>query len=467
MLTLLHGLDLTVLGLLAYFSEELDSPFFVFFTFTIMTSALLWKMRGVLITAIALQAILLLVGWPDLKDGESELNILIIRSCYAWVAAALLGYFATYRETMRSKMTKLASWQPAALPAGENSTLSASLSCALEVLESSAVLIVWRLPAARTAKAILCDASNCRTLDHIPGEYALVSVPQGAPAIIDRNAAEGALIQNLVLRFFPKPDVAPLLDWNFAAVERFHGRNREGAVIILDPDATDEIGPLMGLVTARVEEQLDQIAWAQEQADAAMLKERAAFARDLHDSVLQDLTAAALHLKVASTSGESDLRQSIQTASTILFRQQRAIRRFVEMSRVSDLAAAQPFHHRLLPTAMILERQWGCRVELDVSPPTMAVADELMTEICHMLSEAVSNAVRHGNAERIVVAISEDAQGLRVSISDDGNACIDGPVTQVKPPRSLDDRVRELGGTVSCLNSPDGFTISSVLPIVS
>jgi len=464
-LYLLHGLDLTVLGLLACFSEELDSPFFCFFTFTIMTSALLWKMRGVLLTALALQLMLLVIGWPDLEDGESELNFLIIRSCYTWVAAAMLGSFATYRETMRTKMAKLARWQPAALPEGGASTLGASLFCAIEVLESQAALIVWRAPAARAAKAMLCDRRGCRAIDRVPLDVAGLPAPDGAPAIVARTGPESAAVEMLLRHFFPEGEDAAIGDWRFAAVERFHSRNHDGAVIILDPDATEEIGSLMGLVTARVNEQLDQIAGAQEQADAATLKERAAFARDLHDSVLQDMTAAALHLKVASISTPRDLRGSIETASTILRRQQRAIRRFVETSRQSDLGSSQSLRHSLLTVGLVLERQWGVRIELEVSPPTLLVPEELMTEICLMLSEVVSNAVRHGKAHAIAVEIRETPVGLMLSFKDDGNAGDSAGPELVKSPRSLDDRVRQLGGTISCFRSAEGFTISSILPI--
>lgn len=465
-LRLLHGIDLAVLGLLAYFSEELDSPFFIFFTFTIMSSALLWKMRGVLLTAAALQLVLLAVGWSDIEDGDSELNILIIRSCYTWVTAAMLGYFATYRETMRTKMAKLASWQPAAAPAGGDSTLAASLSCALEVLESTAVMIAWRDAAARHGKAILCGADDWRVLDRIsPDFFTTRLLPERHLALIDRHGAQSVPIHALVDHFTIDAEDAPIRDWRFAAVDRFHSRYQNGAVVILDPAATEEIGPLMALVTARVSEQLDQIANTQEQADAAMLMERSAVARDLHDGVLQDLAAAALHLKVASTSAPLNPDGAIETASAILRKQQRAIRRFVETSRPSELETNQSLRHGLLTVRAVLERQWKCRIQIHVSPPALLVPEDLMAEICLMLSEAVSNAVRHGNANTVTVEVREDCGALMVSFKDDGGTAQHPGPRLVKSPRSLDARVRQLGGTVSCFHAPDGYTISSVLPI--
>lgn len=464
-LRLFHAIDLAVLGLLAGFSEELNSPFFIFFTFTIMSSALLWKMRGVLLTAAALQVLSLVVGWPDIEDGDSELNILIIRSCYTWVAAAMLGYFASYREAMRAKMAKLASWQPAALPAGGESTLAASLSCALEVLESKAVMIAWHDIAARRGKAMLCDANDCRALDRISPDFAARLVADGQSARLDRNDAGSAPIHALIQHFTADADNAPIRDWRMAAAERFHSRHQDGVVIILDPAVAEEIGPLMGLVTARVNEQLDQIASAHEKADAAMLKERAALARDLHDGVLQDLAAAALHLKVASTSGGPDPGGSIAKASTILGKQQRAIRGFVETSRPTDAAESQSLRHSLVTIGGVLERQWGCRIALDIAPPALSASEELTTEICLMMSEAVSNAVRHGQARTVTVEVHENPEGLAVCFKDDGCSSETIGPQFVKSPRSLDARVRQLGGTVSCFRSSRGYTISSVLPV--
>src|SRR5690606_21950874 len=125
-----HALDIITLCLLVLLSEELDSPFFVFFTFTLIAAALQWGIGGILVTACALQLLLATSAWPDLQDGDAELNIFIMRSAYCWVSASMLGYFATYREQMRRRLARLAAWQATGEPADHD--FARSLDDAIE-----------------------------------------------------------------------------------------------------------------------------------------------------------------------------------------------------------------------------------------------------------------------------------------------------------------------------------------------
>ncbi|WP_325415453.1 hypothetical protein, partial [Sphingobium sp.] len=88
-----HGTDVLALTILVYLTDELASPFFPFVPFILLATTMRWGMPGAVLGALVMEAMMITVGWRDLTDGDSELNLVIMRSAYFLVAAAMLGYF--------------------------------------------------------------------------------------------------------------------------------------------------------------------------------------------------------------------------------------------------------------------------------------------------------------------------------------------------------------------------------------
>ncbi len=90
-----------------------------------------------------------------------------------------------------------------------------------------------------------------------------------------------------------------------------------------------------------------------------------------------------------------------------------------------------------------------------------------------VLQEALSNAQRHGRATAIVVELTEDAAGTRLSVADNGTGF--DPVAFTQPVlgssiaryglHGMRDRTRMLGGTFEMISAPgDGCTLRVFLP---
>ncbi len=98
-------------------------------------------------------------------------------------------------------------------------------------------------------------------------------------------------------------------------------------------------------------------------------------------------------------------------------------------------------------------------VDLDVSP--LSALDEVQTLSAYLVvSEAVTNVLKHAHATRVRVRIDEAGGRLCVEVSDDGvgGVPVNGALT------ALRDRVESVGGTVT-ITSPagTGTTITAVL----
>ena len=89
-----------------------------------------------------------------------------------------------------------------------------------------------------------------------------------------------------------------------------------------------------------------------------------------------------------------------------------------------------------------------------------------------MLSEAIANAVRHGLASQIHVVIKRDGDRLILSIRDNGRGFAgadrkynhDELVALGLGPVSLRERARDLGGSLTLLNSSSGAEVQIKVP---
>lgn len=458
------AIDVGLLGILAIISEQLDSPFFIFFNFTLIVAAIRWGWRGVLVTALVLQAQTLMIGIPDLEAGDYALNVLIIRSVYCWVAAIMLGYFGSYRSRSESRLRSLAGWPHDVIVKDDRPWVSTSLRHASNVFETNRIVVLWQDRDESNARIAWWTGTECRFGDGIVmvGDAARLIGNDGSRLTSDRYAsALASLRASLPASCEQLRDDVLGMSWQTVHVSGFESLRYRGSVIVVDLAFKDEnVSALMKIVGSRIAMQLEQFSLVSAFAASASLKERARLARDLHDSVLQDLTAAVLQLDAAAMR-LPNREETLVKIRNLLKMQQRRIRSFV-----SDTRTQRSENCRLidqLQTFVIpLETQWDCSVTLKVDPPDLTVSAEMAAELCLALSEAIANAVRHGGAREIAVALLSHDRRLMISVSDDGERKMLAPP---RVPYSLNNRMAELGGELHVTNDTSGYVLTMNIPL--
>jgi signal transduction histidine kinase len=111
-------------------------------------------------------------------------------------------------------------------------------------------------------------------------------------------------------------------------------------------------------------------------------------------------------------------------------------------------------------------RRYGLHVDLAVEGAFDGLPDQHRTCIYRAVQEALTNCVRHARATRIDVSVTESPAGLHVAVVDNGIG-ID-PVRRGLGLglRGIEERVRELEGSMTITRNPGGGTTLSVdLPI--
>jgi signal transduction histidine kinase len=200
--------------------------------------------------------------------------------------------------------------------------------------------------------------------------------------------------------------------------------------------------------------------------DAAVARIRDALARDLHDTIAQALAGVSLRLEGLRhwirDGGDAD--SEIQAIKSSLRNEQRQVRGMIERLRrpaaqMPDGTADRTFG----PLLRDLSEYWGIRIELDGTGKGIVIPGWLSHELRQVLREAIANAVRHGRANRVAVALVEEDGMLHVSVTDDGSGFPAADV--VARPRSISERVTRLGGSLDIKSSRDGAALAFALPL--
>lgn len=196
--------------------------------------------------------------------------------------------------------------------------------------------------------------------------------------------------------------------------------------------------------------------------NAAVECERRRIARDIHDSLAQDLAFIAARVRVL----ERD-----PTASVRLDHLAIAATRALEHSRttISTLTRPldEPLDAALARNATEVAERHGGHADLHLQPGVV-VPPATRESLVMILREAVANAMRHGRAGSVDVSLSQQS-GLRLRVADDGRG-FDAAARAARPDagfglQSMEERAQALGGGLVVRSAPGaGTTIEVALP---
>lgn len=194
---------------------------------------------------------------------------------------------------------------------------------------------------------------------------------------------------------------------------------------------------------------------------AAVMEDRRRMARDLHDGLAQELayiTAQSQRLTVRPED-EAALSRVRAAANRALDEARQAI---AALTHTPD----EPFETLLQRSLEALADRYDVRINTMVDAVTQLTL-ERREALLRIAAEAVRNAVQHGGATRIDIALTDDP--VRLSITDDGVGFdVDAPVSRAAGGfglTSMRERASAVGGQLGIKSSiGDGTTVEVELP---
>jgi len=164
----------------------------------------------------------------------------------------------------------------------------------------------------------------------------------------------------------------------------------------------------------------------------ARVQERVRIARDLHDTLLQGVQGLILRFHVATEQLPAEepvrakLREALDLADIVILEGREKVSELrTEVAPARELAA------NLRRAANAFENDGSPRIEVLVIGQTRPLKPLVNDELYWIGREAITNAVRHAEATRIVVELTYDSRQLRLRCSDNGVG-VDPEIVQEK-----------------------------------
>lgn len=442
-----HVVDFLIFTALIMLTRGPASPFFFCYVFALFCALVRFDTRAAFLTAAAAMLMFVgtgfVLGWV-MHDSPFELNRFVIRTFDLGVIAALLVYVGRHQEGIRGELSRIAAWPREAL--AQDDVISDLLRKASDFLHSRRMML-W-FDALRYRRLFSAHVEeNGFVCEELPVDE------------IDRQAAS---LQGVTLEI--AGDVV------------------RGRLTLLDrSEMVGEERALSEIVARLVASRLDQFCMMQEYRRMAVAEERVRVGRDLHDSILQSLTGAALQLKTVARVMEKDperARGRIAEIQEIIAADQRELRWFIdqlqERAQISmdgepyDIAARMKFLvHRF-------RQHWDLDVRYELDPLIQLLPGTLRAEVFALISEGVANAAKHASPSRVWVEVKAAGRSVEIRVEDDGHGFpfvgrydLSELVESKRGPVTLKERVMSLNGSMSIDSATDGSRIDIRIPMAA
>jgi signal transduction histidine kinase len=403
-----QALDIVFFSVLIHLTEGAASPFFVYYTFSLLVATLRWGWRGALyttLTTLNVYAFLTLIGDSEVAD---HVDRIIVRASFLIFAGTLFCYFAAIQDFARKRLAHLAAWPVADEIDSPFPPLEPVLAHAADILQLSGLVVIWRGEEDGLWLAVFCDGKT---------EFVLLDQAHGPlfrllPTLVQAEDADA------LSRILPEWVRWPRGEQ--AIVKPLTNAGPGSCIIAFRQTAIEwDVASLIALVAMRVGAELERHLLRRRLLQAAVAAERARFAEDIHDDLLQALTAAALQLKVIENCAEDEIARQVHTVRDLVSRQQRQLRQMLTGSRQKLMTAAS-LSERLVALCKDLEAQWSCEILVELDPLELLLPEDVLRHVALFITEAVANGVRHAGAARFDIKTRSENRELIITVRDYG-----------------------------------------------
>ncbi|MEM8810345.1 MAG: GAF domain-containing protein, partial [Cyanobacteria bacterium P01_G01_bin.38] len=209
---------------------------------------------------------------------------------------------------------------------------------------------------------------------------------------------------------------------------------------------------------------------AEQTQSAALTSERNRLAREIHDTLAQAFTGVSLQLEAA----KGVLNRNPDEAQTYMTRAGKLARRGLSEARRSVRALrSQALETDTLPKALQtaiqeMTQDSPMQGEFNLIGTPLPLPEDLQTNLLRIGQEAITNALRHAQAQHLILTLQFTREQVRIYITDNGKGCQINAITEVEGFGLLGMRERTLrfGGQFSFKSAlGEGTIIDIMIPI--
>jgi signal transduction histidine kinase len=243
------------------------------------------------------------------------------------------------------------------------------------------------------------------------------------------------------------------------------------ARVPIGPETLETIGSIAGTLAQGIERQRSEreLRTAIRANYQAVLGERTRIAREMHDGLLQNVTGIALHLRAVLPR----VRSAPEEAATILERILELTERTITEARLA-VVGMRHFGESGDVVKALQSTVEGCLKEsalglsIKVRGRTRAMSPRVCDATTLIVQQAITNVLRHAQAQRVQLAVEFGIHRLRVSVRDDGRGFVPDHPTAAATHFGLlgmRERAREIDAELRVRSALErGTTVSVLVP---
>lgn len=264
------------------------------------------------------------------------------------------------------------------------------------------------------------------------------------------------------------PEGHPKMD-SFMGVPIKLGNQLHGIFYLTDKENgenfTEDDEWLLEILSGYVAMVIAEKALQDQRRQITLMREREHIGMALHDGVIQSIYALGMRLDVARRTGnitEEDVDVTLNGLNQVIEDIRGAIFQLRDQNN-----NALSLRRRLQRVVAQLYLPQGMEVSLDLPEHPVLLSDKMGEAVEMMVTECLSNVIRHANASNVVVTVRDTAKHIQVVVADDGRGFDEGKLEQHSGLglRNLERRARIHGGSISIKSVPDeGTTVKIRMP---
>ncbi len=168
---------------------------------------------------------------------------------------------------------------------------------------------------------------------------------------------------------------------------------------------------------------------AVEQRFSAVLGERNRIAREIHDTLAQDIVAISVQLELASRllSSSAEAARAQLDATRTLVKNSLAEARSSIWNLRSATAGGNDLPARLSRSVREIATAAGLQFSFQVNGAYRTAPARVEDELARIATQAAQNAARHASATRLELTLSYAARSLQLTVADDGRGFVPDP----------------------------------------
>jgi PAS domain S-box-containing protein len=192
--------------------------------------------------------------------------------------------------------------------------------------------------------------------------------------------------------------------------------------------------------------------------------ERERLSKDLHDSLIQQLAAAKFHINsTLSTVRSKKMKSSLNVPNKILSNLIQEVRTIC-FNLMPD--ALQEFGLQKAISAFASRYNTATKLEIVNKCPLPEISRELQLQLFRISQEFISNAIKHGRAEKIKIRFSFENQLLQIIFTDNGKGFNIKRRFKGMGLRNIQGRIKSYNGATKIDSQPGkGTSIKILIPI--